>query len=240
MLFDLRATGRRRVVKIIYAFLAILMGGGLVLFGVGGSGFGLLNSDQNSGSGGSGVTYEDQAAKAEKSALKPGPKATESAIAAKWANATKARFQAASSGFDTQSGAYTAQAQEQLKLAAEDWQQYLKVNRGDPDLLLAKLMAQAYGQGALNQPTDAVRAWQVVVAAESTAPNYSMLALNAYLASDSKIAESAAQRALAMTPKAQRANLKAQFRAAQAQAKAQQRAAAEQAAQQSGGVGGLP
>ena len=236
MLFDLRATGRRRAVKIIYAFLAILMGGGLVLFGVGGSGFGLLNSDQNSGSGGSGVSYQDQAVKAEKSALKPAPT---TAQAAQWANATKARFQAASGGFDTQSGAYTPKAQEQLKLAAEDWQQYLKTNKGDPDLLLAKLMAQAYGQGALNQPNDAVRAWQVVVAAESTAPNYSMLALNAYLASDPKISGPAAARALALTPKAQRPNLKAQFKAAQAQAKAQQRAAAQQA-QQSGGVGGLP
>ena len=239
MLFDLRATGRRRAVKIIYVFLAILMGGGLVLFGVGGSGFGLLNADQNSGSGGSGVSYQDQALKAEKSALKPVPNATQDAIATQWANATKSRFQAASGGFDTQSGTYTPKAQEQLKLAADDWQQYLKTNKGEPDLLLAKLMAQAYGQGALNQPSDAVRAWQVVVAAESTAPNYSMLALNAYLASDAKIAVPAAARALALTPKAQRANLKAQFKAAQAQAKAQQRAAAQQA-QQSGGIGGLP
>ena len=35
MLFDLRGTGRRRTVKIVYVTLAILMGGGLVLFGIG-------------------------------------------------------------------------------------------------------------------------------------------------------------------------------------------------------------
>ena len=29
MLFDLRARGRRRTVKIVYVFLALLMGGGL-------------------------------------------------------------------------------------------------------------------------------------------------------------------------------------------------------------------
>ena len=34
MLFDLRASGRRRVVKVVYVFLAVLIGGGLVLFGV--------------------------------------------------------------------------------------------------------------------------------------------------------------------------------------------------------------
>ena len=36
MLFDLRGRGRRRTVKVIYLTLAILMGGGLVLFGIGG------------------------------------------------------------------------------------------------------------------------------------------------------------------------------------------------------------
>ena len=35
MLFDLRGRGRRRAVQVIYATLAILMGGGLVFFGIG-------------------------------------------------------------------------------------------------------------------------------------------------------------------------------------------------------------
>ena len=38
MLFDLRGSGRRRIVKIVYITLAFLMGGGLVLFGIGGGG----------------------------------------------------------------------------------------------------------------------------------------------------------------------------------------------------------
>jgi hypothetical protein len=37
MLFDLRGRGRRRTVQVIYLSLAILMGGGLVLFGIGGA-----------------------------------------------------------------------------------------------------------------------------------------------------------------------------------------------------------
>jgi hypothetical protein len=46
MLFDLRSRGRRRTVQAVYLGLAILIGGGLVLFGVGtGSGNGgLLNA----------------------------------------------------------------------------------------------------------------------------------------------------------------------------------------------------
>ena len=41
MLFDLRGRGRRRTVQVIYLSLALLMGGGLVLFGIG--------SDQSGG-----------------------------------------------------------------------------------------------------------------------------------------------------------------------------------------------
>jgi len=36
MLFDLRGAGRRRTVKVVYITLAFLMGGGLVLFVIGG------------------------------------------------------------------------------------------------------------------------------------------------------------------------------------------------------------
>ena len=52
MLFDLRSRGRRRTVQAVYLGLAMLMGGGLVLFGVGaGNGFGgLLNAFTGSGS----------------------------------------------------------------------------------------------------------------------------------------------------------------------------------------------
>jgi hypothetical protein len=36
MLFDLRSPGRRNAIKVVYVTLALLMGGGLVLFGIGG------------------------------------------------------------------------------------------------------------------------------------------------------------------------------------------------------------
>ena len=54
MLFDLRGRHRRRAVKFIYVGLALLIGGGLILFGVGAGsgGGGLLNAaTENSGSG---------------------------------------------------------------------------------------------------------------------------------------------------------------------------------------------
>ena len=51
MLFDLRSRGRRTTVRGVYLTLAILMGGGLILFGVGTGvgGGGLLNAFSGGG-----------------------------------------------------------------------------------------------------------------------------------------------------------------------------------------------
>ena len=52
MLFDLRARGRRTTIKVIYVFLALLMGGGLVFFGIGGAtNGGLLDAFKDNGGG---------------------------------------------------------------------------------------------------------------------------------------------------------------------------------------------
>ena len=69
MLFDLRSRGRRRTVQVVYLGLALLMGGGLVLFGVGtGSGNGgLLNAFTG---GGRAATRAKSLSAQEKAALK--------------------------------------------------------------------------------------------------------------------------------------------------------------------------
>ena len=61
MLFDLRGRGRRRTVRVIYIGLALLMGVGLVGFGIGGGfgGGGLLNAASNN-EGSSGASYAAQ------------------------------------------------------------------------------------------------------------------------------------------------------------------------------------
>ena len=66
MLFDLRSRGRRRTVQVVYLGLALLMGGGLVLFGVGaGNGFGvILNAFTGNGSSGAQTQVVSQAEKA--------------------------------------------------------------------------------------------------------------------------------------------------------------------------------
>ena len=71
MLFDLRGAGRRTTIKIVYLSLAILMGGGLVLFGIGGdvSG-GLVDAltENNGGNTSSDSTFRNRAEQAQREA----------------------------------------------------------------------------------------------------------------------------------------------------------------------------
>ena len=59
MLFDLRGPGRRRTIKVIYSSLAVLMGVGLVLFGIGGAvSGGLFDAFNGGGSTSSGDAFK--------------------------------------------------------------------------------------------------------------------------------------------------------------------------------------
>jgi hypothetical protein len=71
MLFDLKGR-RKRFIQATYLILAILFGGGLVLFGVGsGVQGGLLDAISGDGSGGSNTSaFEDQVKKAQLAAQK--------------------------------------------------------------------------------------------------------------------------------------------------------------------------
>ncbi len=162
MLFDLRGRGRRRTVRIIYLGLALLMGGGLVFFGVGGSvGGGLLDAvNSNGGSGGGG----DQLAKAAKqlqvrARRNPANKHL-------WAELAQTQFEDATSGanFDSTTGVITAAGQAKLKAAAVAWERYLSLNPAKPDASIAAVMAQAYS--ALGRFAKAATAAEIVTGAQ--------------------------------------------------------------------------
>src|SRR4030081_418731 len=118
MLFDLRSRGRRRTVQAVYLGLAILMGGGLVLFGVGaGNGFGgILNAFTGSGSGGAQkqvVSQEEQNA-LRATRLRP-------ADPAAWASLVQARWTSASQGsnYDAATATFTATGKKELAATAQ-------------------------------------------------------------------------------------------------------------------------
>lgn len=214
MLFDLRSRGRRRTVQAVYLGLAILMGGGLVLFGVGaGNGLGgLLNAFNGSGSSSGQKAVVSQQ---EEQAIKATQQDPSSAPA--WANLVQARWTAAGQGanFNASTGQFTQSGLSELKLATQDWQRYLQLTKS-PDPNLAVLAARAYA-GTQNYAGEA-SAWDLETQADPTAvKGFECLAVSSYAAGQTRKGDLASAKALSLVPKAQRALLKNQLQAAKTQ-----------------------
>ena len=214
MLFDLRAAGRRRTVKAVYLTLALLMGGGLVFFGIGsdvqGGLFDALKEDSGSLSEDS---FKDRADKQEKF-VRAHP-----TDAAAWAELARRRFQAAE--VDEQ-GNPTAEGRKQLQRADRAWQRHVTLAKSKADLNVAAIMVQAYV--GLNQLDKAVRAQELIVEAadEPTAAQYVQLAVYAYSAGQTRKGDLAGDKALDLAPKDDREQIKGQLEAAKSQGAQQQ------------------
>src|SRR3954454_476225 len=158
LLFDLRGAGRRNTVRAIYLALAILMGAGLVFFGIGGAtSGGLLDAIKGNGSTSSNNTFEKRVAALEKK-VKLNP-----SDAASWAALAKYRSQEASvagENYDQNTSTFTKKGLAKLKSAAAAWEKYLALNPPKPDAGVANFMVQAYS--ALNDADKAVGAQEIV------------------------------------------------------------------------------
>jgi hypothetical protein len=216
MLFDLRGSGRRRTVKIVYITLAFLMGGGLVLFGIGGGGAlpgGLVDAIQQGGSGDSGndrfVTQEEQAT----------AKARANPTAENWAAVARARFNLANVGdnVDQSTGNYTDAGAEQLRAAGRAWDESVKLaGKKPPDSRVASLMVQAYA--GLGDLAKATAAQEVVANDRNSAGAYATLATLAYQANNTRLGDLARDKALDLTEPDMRESLRGQLESARAQA----------------------
>ncbi len=213
MLFDLRGRGRRRTVQVIYLSLALLMGGGLVLFGIGGEvQGGLFDAFQEDTSQDSGTEEIQQRVQQAEAAARRSPQ-----DAAAWAALTRARYQAAvaGDGFDQAAGRFTAEGRRRLRGVADAWQRYLALDPRRPDDRLAALMAQAYGPAGLNQPARAVRAMEIVIDRRPPRSNlYTQLALLAYQANQTRKGDLAAERAVELADRDERKALRDTLRQA--------------------------
>jgi hypothetical protein len=202
MLFDLRSRGRRRTVQGVYLTLAVLMGGGLVLFGVGaGNGIGGL---LNAFTGNSNSSNKPAVSQAEKSALRQTRLNPTSASA--WGALVQARYEAAGQDENQTTGAFTAAGQEKLRQTGQAWQQYLKLTK-TPDSTVALLAAHAYD--SLGDVKHGVGAWQAVTQANPTAfTYYEYLAADAWQAKQTDLGDLASQKAINLAPKAERLQIK--------------------------------
>src|SRR4051794_41023788 len=140
MLFDLKGK-RRRVVQFVYLALAILLGVGLVGFGIGSGVNGGLNDLFG---GGNGSNKGDQIIQkkidtADKQLL-ANPKNT-----AALAEVIRGHYQLATAQSDPNTGQFTKDASDDLREAATAWESYIATNPKKPDLGLARVMVQAYG-----------------------------------------------------------------------------------------------
>jgi hypothetical protein len=204
MLFDLRGRGRRRTIQAIYVTLAILMGGGLIFFGIGGNTSGGLFDAFKGGGGGGSNTFSKQATQAEKT-LKVNPN-----DAAAWGVLARARFQQAGQGdsYDQQTSQFTDKGKSQLQQSATAWEHYLSLTPRNPDDSLASLMVQVYSPSALNQPAKGVKAAQIVTASRPSAQTFYTLAVFAYAAGDKRTGDLAAAKTLSLTPAARKTQTK--------------------------------
>src|ERR1700693_2143309 len=142
MLFDLRSRGRRTTVRGVYLTLALLMGGGLILFGVGTgvSGGGLLNAFNGGGGGGQKQTVSAAEKSAEK-AVKTNP-----ASPAAWAQLVQARWTGAGQGsnYNSATQTFSASGKKELAKAGQAWQRYIQLTNGKDPKQIAVLAGRVY------------------------------------------------------------------------------------------------
>jgi hypothetical protein len=209
MLFDLRGRGRRRTVRVIYTGLALLMGVGLVGFGIGGGfgGGGLLSSIGKEGEGGGGSTYAKEVAKYRKLTQK-----RPSDVSA-WELLTKNLYhEAGNEPYTTSAGEVTSKGKQLFKQVAAAWDSYIALKPPKTDTELAQLMESVYGEGGLNEPAKEVEVLQIAVAAKPTdAALYAALAEYAYKAHNTSIGDLASEKAVTLAPAADRARVKTEL-----------------------------
>ena len=226
MLFDLRGKGRRRTVQVIYLSLAILMGGGLVLFGIGGATSGGLFDAFNSGSGGGGSSDATAAIERTETTAQAATEANPKDAAA-WARLVKARFQlaGANEGVDA-NGAWTAAGKKRLVPVEQAWNSYVALEPDPPDDTVAGYMVQAFAPSGLDKPDQAVRALEMIIdvrggsdADDTTRSNlYTQLAVYAYAANQMRKGDLAADRAVSLAAESERKLLRENLANAKAQA----------------------
>jgi hypothetical protein len=197
-------------VQATYLTLAVLMGGGLVLFGIGGgvSG-GLVDAFKGGNGGGGGNDALGKRVKREEKVLKRDPQNVSALM-----HLVRDEYQLATA--QTKEGAvgFPKEAKDELAKAGSYWTRYLQVEKGTPDPSLATVALQIFDVTALNKPKDAEKAARVVAEDQSTSAAYIRLVQYASLAGDKRTADLAAAKAVDLAPPGERKAVKVQVKQA--------------------------
>jgi hypothetical protein len=206
MLFDLRGR-RRRVVQATYLLLAVLLGGGLVLFGIGGDVSGGL-FDAFSERGGTGGSNND--------AIEERVDRLEKRVAANPNNTAALQelvrdyYGLATTQQESGSTAFPDDAKDELRKAGSAWQRYVAAVEGDPSAATATFALRVYDPAALNRPKEAQEAAAIIAESENDSSSYLQLVGYASLAGDTRTADLATQKAVDLAPKDQKKTVEQQ------------------------------
>jgi hypothetical protein len=200
MIFDLQGK-RRRAVQATYLILAILMGGGLIFFGVGSGSIsgGLFDAiTGNNSGGGSANSSIEKRIKKDEATLKVQPQSQTALM-----DLIRAHYQLATDDADANTGQFGPTGKQQLAMASVAWKKYVNLAK-KPDDSLASLMLQAYSEIGLNKPAQAASAAEIIAAARPSAQAYLALTTYAAKAGQTDKANLAGQKAIQLAPKAQK------------------------------------
>ncbi len=205
MLFDLRSRRRRNVVRVVYGGLALLIGLGLVGFGIG-TGFnfgGIFTAAANRGgaNGTGNVVLQKELTKAQRRVrANPGS-------AAAWLAVGTASYAIAElpANYVTDKG-FTKTGFAELKIVKQAWQHYAALGPAKPSNVFANEVVIAFGSapGGIQDWATAESAQEIVTQLTPTYNEYEYLAYFAYLAKEISRGDLAAARAVAVAPKSQK------------------------------------
>lgn len=239
MLFDLRSGRRGRVIKVVYAVLAVLMGTSLFLT-VGPLNIGELFTESGT-AGDTAEPYEEQAQRLEAKLRKdPGDEQLLMSL-------TRAQLSAGNSLLSLEpSEEDFVRGLQQYQLASNTWSEYLEAtkepNAGTAQLVAPALLALAessrtYQQAAANIEA-ATEAQQIVARERPTLNSFTTLALYTYFTGDFAAAEKAEAEAVKLAgEKSRQREVKKQLAGVKVNAKKFQQEL-KQAEKAGGGAGG--
>lgn len=204
MLFDLQGS-RKTAVKVIYLGLAVLMAGGLVLFGIGsnnapGGLADVFGSNSSESAAKDNVNkYAEQVQKDPKN-----EKALASLIAARYTLAADPK------NFNQESGEFTQAGEDQLNLLKKNWATYLKLTDNQPNIGTANFAVSAFL--GLQDAKGAAAAQQIVSEKQPTSANYLALMLYASYAGNQLVASGAEVKARELATKDEKKEVEAQIK----------------------------
>jgi hypothetical protein len=210
MLFDLQGK-RRRVVQATYLTLAVLMGGGLVLFGVGSDATGGLADIFGSGDGGGGSndTIQKRIDRNQEKAARRGP-AQETALK----ELVRDYYSLATNQVETGATSFPDDAKDELEDAAAAWQRYVKLEPEKTDPATANFALRVYDVTALNRPDEAKEAAAIIARSENDWQSYVRVVQYATLAGDSRTADLAGTKAIDLARKGEKKDVREQVKQA--------------------------